>query len=152
MNFLKELRSGKREFSLPVYSHEVYDIVPGMRNEIRDPDIVLLEGLNLLQDHHDQDSLQPSDLTDFSIYLDMREADLEKFFIRRIISLAREGTGFYSSMKNMTDDELTARAIRVWNTVNLPNLRQHIQPTRCRSDMVISLDSSHKVKSIMVRP
>lgn len=151
IGFLKKLRSGEKEFKLPIYSHESYDILTDRFNEIKNPDVIFMEGLNLLQPNNAEDRIISSDLTDFSIYLHMDTSDLKKFFIERVLTLSHEGKGYYRNMNSLNDDEITAKASDVWNSINLPNLTEHIEPTMCRADMIIELDSQHKPKEIRVR-
>jgi type I pantothenate kinase len=151
IGFLKKLRSGEKEFQLPIYSHESYDILTDRFNEIKNPDVIFMEGLNLLQPNHANDRIISSDLTDFSIFLHMNTSDLKRFFLERVLTLSHDGQGYYRSLNILDDDEITAKATEVWNSINLPNLTEHIEPTMCRSDMIIELDSLHKPKEIRVR-
>jgi type I pantothenate kinase len=151
IRFLKEVHSGKKHFLLPIYSHESYDILTDKFNEINNPDVIFMEGLNLLQPNFSDDRMISSDLIDFSIYLHMEQNNLKKFFTERVLSLSHEGNGYYKNMSSLTDEEILKRASKVWETINLPNLTEHIQPTMCRANMIIELDRNHKPQKIKVR-
>lgn len=155
IHFMQEVRRGQKGLRLPVYSHEKYDILPDVHTEINAPDILIIEGINMLQ-------TVPSSvrscggeniamLADFSIYLDAAEDDLLNFFTGRIQSLADEGQGFYQSMHSLSREEVNERALDVWNRVNLPNLRDHIAPTRKNADMIFAIGHEHELSSVLLR-
>ncbi len=153
IGFLKALHSGQEEFKLPIYSHEKYDIIADKFNIISKPDIVFLEGLNLLQDSNSEveDKTIASDYIDFSIYLDVSEENLLNFYLTRILSLSHEGNGFYSTLHQLSDEEITKKAVQTWNDINYPNFKQFIEPTKHRAQMIIRVDGKHRLEAIKIK-
>lgn len=156
--FLGGLRSGSDRASVPVYSHEEFDIVAGEVRTFEVPDVVIIEGLNLLQDAPAVDGRGPirvADHLDRSIYLDAETAMIEEWFVQRFVSLARPAMGepsdFYRMFAAMSDAELDASARWVWTEINEPNLRQHIAPTKARADMVVHKGPAHEIEWVTVR-
>jgi len=154
VRFLADLKSGREEVTAPVYSHETYDIVPGEVVRLRRPDILIIEGLNILQAGGISSHLFVSDLLDFSIYVDASEADIERWYIDRFLSLvaaARETSSFYHRFAGMSDDQVTDLARHVWRDVNGVNLRENIAPTRLRAHLILEKGSDHAVHRIRLR-
>jgi type I pantothenate kinase len=158
LRFLADVKSGLPEVNAPVYSHLAYDIVPGDFQTVRQPDILIVEGLNVLQTGSQQKkwpTMFVSDFFDFSIYVDATEADIEQWYIERFLKL--RATVFqnpssyfhrYASLSN-TDAESTAR--RIWETINLVNLRQNVLPTRERAHLVLEKGRDHAVRKLRLR-
>jgi type I pantothenate kinase len=158
LRFLADVKSGLPEVTAPVYSHLAYDIVPGDFQTVRQPDILIVEGLNVLQTGSQQKkwpTMFVSDFFDFSIYVDATEADIEQWYIERFLKL--RATVFqnpssyfhrYASLSN-TDAESTAR--RIWETINLVNLRQNVLPTRERAHLVLEKGRDHAVRKLRLR-
>ncbi|EFV12258.2 pantothenate kinase [Segniliparus rugosus ATCC BAA-974] len=152
LRFVVDVKSGAPEVAVPVYSHVLYDIVPGATQMVRSPDILIVEGLNVLQTGH---RLMLSDLFDFSIYVDARTADIETWYVDRFLAL--RGTVFsdprshFHHYAGLSDPEAVDEARRVWRTINEPNLVQNILPTRPRATLVLRKDADHSVDRVLLR-
>jgi type I pantothenate kinase len=154
VRFLADLKSGREEVTAPVYSHETYDIVPGEVVRLQRPDILIIEGLNILQAGGSSPHLFVSDLLDFSIYVDASEADIERWYIDRFLSLvaaARQTSSFYHRFAGMSDAQVANLARQVWRDVNGVNLRENIAPTRLRAHLILEKGSDHAVHRIRLR-
>lgn len=148
---LDAARHGGFPVTTPVYSHETFDLVPGAVHTIEAADVVVVEGLNLLQAPPDA----PADMAamlDRSIYLHAPEQVIEQWFVDRFVGLARPAEGepsaFYEMFAGMADAELEAVARWTWTEINLPNLRQHIAPTRERADVVVHKAADHRIERV----
>lgn len=152
LRFVTEVKSGAREVTAPVYSHLTYDIVPDVQHFVRQPDILILEGLNVLQTGP---TLMVSDLFDFSIYVDAKTRDIEQWYISRFLQM-RTGSfadpnshfHYYSSL---TDEQATVAARDIWTSINRPNLIENILPTRPRATLVLRKDSDHSINRVRLR-
>jgi type I pantothenate kinase len=157
MRFLQEVKRGEPEVRAPVYSHVVYDIVDGEEQVLREPDIVILEGLNVLQTGvaAGHDARFVSDWFDFSIYVDADEADIEQWYVDRFFALREtafnDETSFFRHFAALSDDELAATARNVWASINRPNLRENILPSRMRADLVLEKAADHGVRRVRLR-
>ncbi|MGV0369264.1 type I pantothenate kinase [Corynebacterium aurimucosum] len=152
MRFVTDVKSGKPLVTAPLYSHVSYDMVPGEFQEVRQPDILILEGLNVLQTGP---TLMVSDLFDFSVYVDARVDDIEKWYIDRFLKLRhtafREPGAHFASFADMTDEEAYVQAREIWQSINLPNLIENILPTRVRASLVLRKGSHHLVEQVRMR-
>ena len=152
MRFVTDVKSGKPLVTAPLYSHVSYDIVPGEFQEVRQPDILILEGLNVLQTGP---TLMVSDLFDFSVYVDARVDDIEKWYIDRFLKLRhtafREPGAHFASFADMTDEKAYVQAREIWQSINLPNLIENILPTRVRASLVLCKGSHHLVDRVRMR-
>jgi type I pantothenate kinase len=144
--------------STPVYSHLAYDIVPGQFQVLRRPDIVIVEGLNVLQVNTkgaSPDHVVVSDFFDVSIYVDAVEMDVADWYRARLMNLRStvmtEPDSYFHRFASMSDREMSTIAQQVWDGVNLPNLRENIAPTRGRAHLVLEKDRSHLVDRILLR-
>jgi type I pantothenate kinase len=159
VRFLAEIKSGRAEVSAPVYSHLVYDIVPGEFMSIRRPDILILEGLNVLQTGSVEGGKLPhtflSDFFDFSIYVDAHEQDIRGWYVDRFLHLRqtafRDERSFFRRFAELTEEEATARALSVWAEINGPNLARNIAPTRSRARLILLKGADHKVRRVRLR-
>ncbi len=157
VRFLEEIKRGEPEVRAPVYSHVVYDIVEGEEQILRQPDIVILEGLNVLQTGADagHESRFVSDWFDFSIYVDADEVDIERWYVERFFALREtafnDETSFFRHFAALSDDDLQATARRIWATINRPNLRTNILPSRSRADLVLEKGPDHDVRRVRLR-
>ncbi|MET0403632.1 MAG: type I pantothenate kinase [Cystobacter sp.] len=159
VRFLAEIKSGRPEVSAPVYSHLVYDIVPGESLAIRRPDILILEGLNVLQTGPVEGGKLPhtflSDFFDFSIYVDAHEQDIRRWYVDRFLHLRqtafRDERSFFRRFADLTEEQATARALSVWAEINGPNLAQNIAPTRSRARLILLKGSDHTVRRVRLR-
>ena len=148
--FLAEAAAGAALLSTPLYSHETFDIVAGERHEFGRPDVLVVEGLNLLQAAPGGGS--PADRLEHSVYLHAPMPLIEQWFVERLIGLARPEVGapsdFYAMFAAMDDDQLDAVARWTWNEINAPNVRDHIEPTRQRADEVLHKGEDHRIVSV----
>jgi type I pantothenate kinase len=154
LSFLRQVKSGVEEVDAPVYSHVVYDIVDGERVTVRQPDILILEGLNVLQVGHDRSEFV-SDYFDFSIYVDAHESDIEGWYVDRFLALResvfQDPASFFRHYAELTDDEAVATARHIWATINGLNLRENIQPTRDRASLILHKRADHRVTEVELR-
>ncbi len=152
MRFVTEVKSGRPVVRAPIYSHKAYDILPDEFVEVRQPDILILEGLNVLQTGP---TLMVSDLFDFSIYVDAKTQDIERWYIDRFLKLRKtaflEPGAAFAHYAELDDAQAAYRARELWQTINLPNLVENILPTRVRASLVLHKDYDHKVKRIRMR-
>jgi type I pantothenate kinase len=153
IHFLADIKSGEAEVAAPLYSHMAYDIVPGENQIIKQPDVLIFEGLNVLQSG--AFPVLASDFFDFSVYLDAEEADIEEWFLERFLLLQktafRDEGAFFNRYKDLNRDEATAFARNVWRTINLPNLRENIVPTRERASIVLTKRPNHTLGEVRLR-
>ncbi|MDO5032818.1 type I pantothenate kinase [Corynebacterium sp.] len=152
LRFVTDVKSGKAEVKAPLYSHVSYDIVPDEYQVVRQPDILILEGLNVLQTGP---TLMVSDLFDFSVYVDARVEDIERWYIERFLELRhtafREPGAHFASYADMADTEAAQQAREIWQSINLPNLIENILPTRVRASLVLRKGSHHLVNQVRMR-
>jgi type I pantothenate kinase len=154
---LAAIRAGHAEVETPVYSHHTYDILPGESHVVRHPDVVIVEGLNVLQVNTQgaPNQVMVSDFFDFSIYVDAAEEDVARWFIERLQGLRstamQEPDSFFHRFASMSDEQVTAIAEQVWTEINLVNLVENIAPTRGRAHMVVEKDGNHRVSQIHLR-
>jgi type I pantothenate kinase len=156
--FLAAVKSGQDQVTAPVYSHLAYDIVEGESLVLRRPDIVILEGINVLQTRDGRrrrPELFVSDFFDFSIYVDADEENITEWFLERFLALRADavsaggpGSGRWTATGT---DEAVERARRVWTTINGRNLRENILPTRARADLIVHKRADHSVDKISLR-
>ncbi|HEX7321459.1 MAG TPA: type I pantothenate kinase [Mycobacterium sp.] len=152
MRFVTSVKSGAETACAPVYSHLSYDIVPGAKQVIRHPDILILEGLNVLQTGP---TLMISDLFDFSLYVDARVQDIEHWYISRF--LAMRSTAFanpeshFHHYSALGDRAAVAAAKDIWRSINRPNLIENILPTRPRATLVLRKDADHSINRLRLR-
>jgi len=157
MRFLDEVKRGDAEVRAPVYSHVVYDIVEGEEQVLDEPDIVILEGLNVLQTgvSAGHDARFVSDWFDFSIYVDAEEADIEQWYVDRFFALREtafsDETSFFRHFAALDDEQLAATARQVWASINRPNLLENILPSRMRADLVLEKAADHGVRRVRLR-
>ena len=159
VNFLGDIKSGKAKVSVPVYSHLVYDVVPGEEVIIERPDILIVEGLNILQPgelpRDGKPILFASDFIDFSIYIDADVNDLRDWYLTRFFRLRetafRDPTSFFRKFSEMSEEEAGAFGRKVWETINLPNLLENVLPTRGRADLILKKDKDHRVEEVKLK-
>ncbi len=157
--FLADIKSGKPQVKAPVYSHLVYDIVPNEFVTVDQPDILIVEGLNILQAGAPAKSGKPllfaSDFIDFSIYIDADEADLREWFMVRFRALRESAftnpKSFFRGLAEMPAAQAEAFALQAWDNINLVNLRENILPTRGRATLVLKKAGNHAVEEVMLR-
>ena len=156
MRFISDIKSGVGEVAAPVYDHLTYDIIPGQKQVVHNPDVLIIEGLNLLQPPQFDQELAISDFLDFGIYVDADYKNIEKWFISRFEKLWRSAftdpkSYFHDLTKTMNEEQAIDRAQTTWREINLPNLKANILPTRNRATAVLKKGDNHRVESVLLR-
>ena len=171
LDFVAAVKSGVERVEAPVYSHTVYDIVPGGSVVVERPDVLVLEGLNVLQPaprarrggrrsgparrEAEASALAVSDFIDFSIYVDADPEDIRRWYLDRFLTLKRtafrDPGSYFQRYATIRDDIAVAAADEVWESVNLVNLRKNIAPTRGRATLVLRKDSQHHMSRVLLR-
>src|SRR6478735_8567287 len=159
LRFVAETKSGRAEVTAPVYSHLTYDIVPGERIVVRQPDVLIVEGLNVLQAPEVHPvrgtGLAVSDFFDFSVYVDAWVDDVRKWYVERFLRLREtafsDPDSYFHRYAVLSDDEAVATANRIWREINGPNLVENILPTRSRASLVLSKGDNHEVRRVRLR-
>lgn len=154
LSFLRAVKSGEPEVTAPIYSHVIYDVLPDRHEIVHQPDILILEGLNVLQvDSYANEFV--SDYFDFSIYLDADESLIESWFIERFHALRRtvfqDPQSFFKHFADLTDEQATMLAGQIWESINGRNLRENIAPTKGRASLVIEKGADHRVTDVFLR-
>lgn len=156
---MAEVKAGKAEVSAPVYSHLVYDIVPGERVVVRQPDVLIVEGLTVLQGpvvRADRGTgMAVSDFFDFSVYVDARAEDVQRWYVERFLSLREtafaDPDSYFHRYAVLDDEQAVATAERIWREINGPNLVENIVPTRSRASLVLTKGTNHTVRHVRLR-
>lgn len=159
LRFVADIKAGKRQVKAPIYSHIVYDVVPGEHVIVDRPDILIFEGLNVLQPAplpKDGKAVPfVSDYFDFSIYLDADEELLHQWYVTRFMRLRdtafRDPRSFFRKYSELTDEQALARAEELWRTINLLNLRENILPTRPRASLILRKGAQHAIEEVALR-
>lgn len=155
LRFVSEVKAGAPEVRAPFYSHLAYDIVPDAQITVRRPDVLIVEGLNVLQPPGPGHRLAVSDLFDFSIYVDARTSDIARWYEERFLKLQRGAftnpRSYFHRYASLTEDEARARAREIWRTINEPNLLQNVRPTRSRASLVLRKSADHTVSTVLLR-
>jgi type I pantothenate kinase len=158
VRFLADVKSGAPEVQAPVYSHQRYDIVPGASQAVRQPDIVIVEGLNVLQGpagRGGDTQLFASDFFDFSIYVDADEHDIEHWYVQRFLKLRdtvfRDPGSYFHKYASLTEAEARQVAARIWREINGVNLAENIAPTRARAHLILLKGPHHLVQQVQLR-
>ena len=157
--FLARIKAGEARVSAPLYSHLVYDVVPNESMTIERPDILIVEGLNVLQPPKLPLDAKPipfvSDFFDFSIYLDAEEGLLRRWYVDRFMTLRqtafRKPESFFRRYAEVSEAEALGVANGLWDRINLPNLRENIFPTRPRADLILRKGESHAIEEVALR-
>ncbi len=159
VKFVADVKSGAPEVTAPIYSHLAYDILPDQTTTVRQPDIVILEGLNVLQTGvgsavHDA-PIFVSDYFDFSIYVDADEEHVKHWYVERFLTLRRtafrDPASYFHRYAGLSDEEARATALRIWNEINGVNLRENILPTRTRAHLILEKGLDHSVRNVKLR-
>jgi pantothenate kinase len=159
LQFVIDVKSGEPRVTAPVYSHKIYDIIPGERAVIENPDILIVEGLNVLLparvDAQGRSGAAISDFFDFSVYVDADEADIKRWFLDRFMVLRdtafRDPESFFKRFTQLSRAEALQFGSHVWDTINGPNLRENIVTTRDRATAVLRKGPDHRVQTIAIR-
>ncbi len=178
VRFLADVKSGREDVKAPVYSHFSYDIVPGETVTVSRPDILIIEGLNVLQPARQPDKSRPaqdrqpgrdtddrfpfhdhlsyvSDFFDFSIYLDANEKQIESWYVERFMMLRhtafRDPANYFHRYSKLNDRDAKKKACDLWRTINLVNLKENIANTRQRADLVLHKGADHAIERVLLR-
>lgn len=156
LKFVSDVKSGVESVTAPVYSHLSYDIVDGEYEEVKTPDVLILEGLNVLQPPAIGQELALSDFFDFTIYIDANPKTIEKWYLSRFLQLWTSAftnplSYFHPLTKQLNQDQAIERAQGFWKNINLPNLRENIEPTRSRAKLVMQKGDEHRVQQVLLR-
>jgi type I pantothenate kinase len=159
LRFLTGVKAGQRPVAAPVYSHHVYDVVPGGRVEIDRPDILIVEGLNVLQAGRPPKDGKAvpfvSDFFDFSVYIDAEETVLEDWYVERFMRLRetafRDPQSYFHRYSKVDDKEAVETALSIWRRINLVNLHENILPTRQRASLILSKGADHEIERVALR-
>ena len=156
IEFLTELKEGKSSFSLPVYSHETYDIEESF-SQFDAPKVLILEGVNILQESADKSNntrLAISEFLDFSIFIDADESDIAQWYADRFLDYCyraeSDRSSFFLQFKDLTHQERKELAEHIWNSVNRPNLLEHINPSREFADLILNKSFDHSILSLEI--
>jgi type I pantothenate kinase len=159
LKFLSDLKSGQSRIEVPVYSHELYDIIPDRKKVVEQPDIVIVEGLNVLQTSDGRGSQPPrtfvSDFFDFSIFIDAQEDHIRQWYVDRFLTFQRtvfqKPHAYFHKYANLSSSEARQTALSIWESINAVNLRQNILPTRERAHLILEKGEDHAVRSVQLR-
>src|SRR5882757_7789014 len=159
LRFLSDIKGGRRPARAPIYSHLVYDVMPNQWVEIDRPDILIVEGLNVLETGRPprDGAAIPfvSDFFDFSVYLDADEHVLESWYVDRFLTLRgtafRDPKSYFHRYATLSDEEAVATATSIWNRINLVNLHENILPTRQRADLILKKGESDLIEHVALR-
>jgi len=155
LRFVTQVKSGASEVRSPFYSHLHYDIVADAEIVVRQPDVLIVEGLNVLQPPSPGHRLAVSDLFDFTIYVDARTHDIARWYEERFLSLQRGAfsnpRSYFHRFASLSEDEARTRARGIWTSINEPNLVKNILPTKARASLVLRKNADHAVDSVLLR-
>ena len=155
LRFVTNVKSGVEEVRAPFYSHLSYDVVPDAEIVVRRPDILIVEGLNVLQPPGPGGRLAVSDLFDFTVYVDARTSDIANWYVDRFLSLQRSAfsnpKSYFHRYASLSEEDASTQARQIWTTINEPNLVQNVLPTRARASLVLRKGSNHAVTSVLLR-
>jgi type I pantothenate kinase len=161
IEFLRQVKSAEPAVEVPIYSHVSYDILPDQVQTVTRPDIVIVEGLNVLQSRVDAGSAAAApeqfvaDFLDFTIFVDAEERHLEQWYVERFLTLRetafRDPASYFQHYAKLSEDEARSTAVRIWREINLPNLRENIAPTKSRARLVLEKHADHVVEHVRLR-
>jgi type I pantothenate kinase len=159
LRFVAEVKAGRDEVSAPVYSHLTYDIVPGERVIVRRPDVLIVEGLNVLQPPRvltdGRTGLAVSDFFDFSVYVDARVEDIKRWYVDRFLRLREtafaDPSSYFHRYAALTDEQARDTALGIWRTTNERNLVDNVLTTRGRANLVLTKGEDHGVRRVRLR-
>ncbi|GAA1207668.1 type I pantothenate kinase [Rhodoglobus aureus] len=155
LRFVSKIKAGEPEVRAPFYSHLAYDIIPDAGVTVRKPDVLIVEGLNVLQPPTPGKKLAVSDLFDFTIYVDARTSDIAHWYEERFLRLQRGAfsnpRSYFHRFADLSESAARARAQQVWKLTNEPNLIQNVLPTRARASLILRKDANHAVSKVLLR-
>lgn len=157
--FIAAVKSGEPVVHAPVYSHLTYDIVPGQAITVRKPEVLIVEGLNVLQPATQREAgglaHAVSDFFDVSLYVDAKQEDVRRWYVDRFLALRETAfthpDSYFKSYSTLSDVAARAKAGEIWDTINAPNLEQNIAPTRSRATIILNKGPDHQVQSVRLR-
>ncbi|MGH9800420.1 MAG: type I pantothenate kinase [Blastocatellia bacterium] len=159
VKFVADVKSGEPEVIAPIYSHLIYDIVPDQVQVVRQPDIMIVEGLNVLQTGvgtaENDSPIFVSDYFDFSIYVDADEEDVKHWYVERFLTLRRtafrDPISYFHRYASFSDEEARQTALRIWEEINGLNLSENISPTRTRAHLILEKGLDHSIRQVKLR-
>ncbi|MGV8876462.1 MAG: type I pantothenate kinase [Rhodoglobus sp.] len=155
LRFVSKIKAGDPEVRAPFYSHLAYDIIPDARVVVRKPDVLIVEGLTVLQPPTPGRKLAVSDLFDFTIYVDARTSDIARWYEERFLRLQRgafsDPGSYFHRFADLSESAARARAQKVWKRTNEPNLIHNVLPTRARASLILRKDANHVVSKVLLR-
>jgi type I pantothenate kinase len=159
ISFVSEIKAGRPELAVPIYSHLTYDILPDQFQVVRQPDVLIVEGLNILQavDRTARPSqhLFASDFFDFTIYVDADMRDIRQWYVERFFALRKtafqDPRSYFHRYADLSNEEAEAVATRIWRETNEPNLLENILPTRDRAHLILRKGPDHAVQQVRLR-
>jgi type I pantothenate kinase len=159
LRFLADVKAGRRPVRAPIYSHLVYDVMPNQWVEVERPDILIVEGLNVLQTGQlpkDGKAIPyVSDFFDFSVYIDAEEEVLRRWYVDRFLTLRetafRDPKSYFHRYSKLDDKQAAETATTIWERINLINLHENILPTRQRAHLILKKEDSHLVQQVALR-
>jgi type I pantothenate kinase len=153
LRFVADLKSGVPELRAPLYSHLRYDVIEDEEQLVRAPDVLVLEGVNVLQ--RGSGRVYVSDFVDFALYLDAEEDDVRRWYVERFLKLRngafQQPESYFHRYARLSDEEAIAVAEGIWERTNRPNLLDNIQPTRPRADLILEKGADHFVSQVLLR-
>lgn len=159
VKFVADVKSGEEEVTAPIYSHLIYDIIPDQVQTFHQPDIMIVEGLNVLQtgvgSAEQASPVFVSDYFDFSIYVDADEEDIKAWYVERFLTLRRtafrDPVSYFHRYARLSDTEARQTALKIWEEINGPNLRENILPTRNRAHLILEKGLDHSIQQVKLR-
>jgi type I pantothenate kinase len=159
VKFVADVKSGEEEVTAPIYSHLIYDIIPDQAQTIHQPDIMIVEGLNVLQtgvgSAEQSSPVFVSDYFDFSIYVDADEEHVKHWYVERFLTLRRtafrDPVSYFHRYARLSDTEARQTALKIWDEINGPNLRENILPTRNRAHLILEKGLDHSIQQVKLR-
>ena len=159
LRFLADVKSGRAEVSAPIHSHLTYDIIPDQAQIVRRPDVLIVEGLNILEagilDPSEGQRVFASDYFDFSIYVDAHEQHIRQWYLRRFLDLRdvalRDESAYMHRYADLSVEQTTEEAERIWDEIDHPNLKENIEPTKSRARLILEKGPDHYIQSVLLR-
>jgi type I pantothenate kinase len=159
LRFVSKVKAGRPEVRAPVYDHLTYDIVPGRETVVNRPDVLIVEGLNVLQAPRvladGRTGLAVSDFFDFSVYVDARREDIKRWYVERFLDLRKtsfaDPSSYFRQYSGLTDEQAHEVAVGIWDSINDRNLTDNVLTTRGRATLVLSKGPDHSVRRVRLR-
>jgi len=159
LGFLADIKAGRAEVSAPIHSHLTYDILPDQVQIVKQPDILVLEGLNILEANisnpSEEQKVFVSDYFDFSIYVDAEEKYIREWYLQRFLRLReialQDESAYMHRYASLSVEETTEAAGRIWDEIDHPNLKENIEPTKSRARLILEKGGDHSIRSVLLR-